>query len=300
MLGRLFLKIFKKNAQSEEEKNIGQGYAPIAEKQSEEPEYSYIKVSYATDVGRVRKNNEDSFFIDSKCRHIYGRAECDCYLELRKSAHIYALFDGMGGEAYGETASALAAARLEGMNETFLSASPSELPFYMNEYIRTANAAICDMLEERRVDRGGCTFAAVCLSSDSAYPFYLGDSRIYLYQNGTLLQITEDHTLAVRNIKAGVYTEEEAKNSPDHHRLTGFIGADSARMGLDCQPCMPVRLKSGVKLLICSDGLSDMCEKEQICSLLSEETDCAAKTLVNAALENGGRDNVTCIVLEIY
>lgn len=259
----------------------------------------YLKVSFATDVGKRRANNEDNFYIDCKYRHNYGKNECDSYIELTTETHLYSVFDGMGGEAFGETASALAAARMEGMTDIFRTAASSDLPYYMNEYTRAANDAICDMCAERG-SRGGSTFAAVCVKDGQAYPFYIGDSRIYLYDEGTLLQITEDQTLAVRKIKAGVYTADEAENSPDHHRLTSFLGADSGGMGLDPQPCMPVPAKAGVKLLICSDGLTDMCSREEIAQMLSQTADCknAARVLAEKALKNGGMDNVTCIVLE--
>ena len=79
----------------------------------------YLKVSFATDVGKRRANNEDNFYIDGKYRHNYGKNECDSYIELTTETHLYSVFDGMGGEAFGETASALAAARMEGMTDIF-------------------------------------------------------------------------------------------------------------------------------------------------------------------------------------
>jgi protein phosphatase len=257
----------------------------------------YMRVSFATDTGKVRSNNEDNFYIDGKYRHTYGKSECDCYIELTEQTHVFGLFDGMGGESFGETASALAAVHLEKIAPTLKQVSESELPFYMNEYARTANNAICATLADRN-SRGGSTFVAICVKNGEAYPFYLGDSRLYLCDENGLLQITEDQTLAVRKIKAGVYTEEESRGSPDHHKLTCFLGVDEAGRGLDCQPCMPIPVKRGLKLLLCSDGLSDMCSREEILAALQSGGENTARKLVNLALENGGRDNVTCIVME--
>ena len=131
-----------------------------------------------------------------------------------------------------------------------------------------------------------------------AYPFYLGDSRIYIFDRHGLSQITEDQTLAVRNIKAGIYTEEEAKDSPDHHKLTGYLGADYSDMGLDPRPCMPFRLMDGLTILLCTDGLTDMCSREEISGILADHGNNPARELADLAIKNGGRDNVTCIVIE--
>lgn len=259
----------------------------------------YMKISFATDTGLIRKHNEDSFFIDGKYRHSYGRNECDSYIELSDCTHIYGVFDGMGGEAFGETASAIAAFTLDRMYEKLSQIDASELPYYMNEYTRAANNAICEMYSDRHSGRSGSTMTAICIKDGTAYPFYLGDSRIYLYEKGSLLQITEDQTLAVRKIKAGVYTKEESENSPDHHKLTCFLGADEGGLGLDCQPCMPIPLFSGTKLLMCSDGLTDMCSRSKIEKILTMNADNPAKTLVDAANSDGGKDNVTCVVIEV-
>ncbi len=258
----------------------------------------FLKVSFATDKGRVRKTNQDNFYIDGKYKHRYGKTEHESYIELTQEPHIYGVFDGMGGEAHGETASALAALELEKFSEQLKQTSISDLPFYMNEFTRTANAAIRDMLADRDSERGGSTFTALYIKNNTAYPFYLGDSRIYLFEDGELFQLTEDQTLAVRKVKAGVYTEEFAQISPDSHKLTCFLGADTADIGLDAQPCMPIPLKAGTKLIMCSDGLYDMCTKEEIASILSSENDNPSLKLIHSALKNGGKDNVTCVVVE--
>lgn len=277
---------------------------PPAETAPAEPEkppvpLTYMQVSFATDKGCVRENNEDNFYIDGKFVHSYEKAETDHYIELTQSGHLFGLFDGMGGEAFGETASALAAVQLRRFADDITEGDVSDIPYYMNEFSRSANSAICDMLKDRSNARGGSTFAAVCIKDGMAYPFYLGDSRIYLCENGRLTQITEDHTLAVRNIKAGVYTEEEAADSPDHHKLTSYLGADYSDMGLDCQACMPVPLTGGLTLLLCTDGLTDMCSDDEIAAALQSSGNNAARELADLAMSKGGLDNVTCIVIEV-
>lgn len=259
---------------------------------------TYMQISFATDRGIVRQNNEDNFYIDGKYIHSYEKSETDHYIELTQSGHLFALFDGMGGEAFGETASALAARHIESYAEVLTDGEVSDLPYNMNRFTRSANSAICDMLKDRSNARGGSTFAAVCVKEGMAYPFYLGDSRIYIYDEQGLIQITEDQTLAVRNIKAGVYTEEESKDSPDHHKLTSYLGADYSDMGLDAQLCMPLSLSEGLTILLCTDGLSDMCSPEEISRILESHGNNPARELADLAIKNGGHDNVTCIVIE--
>jgi protein phosphatase len=296
MLWKFLKKLFsRRKSDSAEIINISDEY--------ELPQSSglYMKVSFATDRGRLRENNEDSFCIDGKYRHIYGRSESDCYIELDGTAHVYGLFDGMGGEDYGETASALAAAHFDRAMPIFKQTAADSLSDCMNEYADTADSAICDMLISRDSDRGGCTFAAVCVKDGEIYPFWLGDSRIYFSSSDGLKQISEDQTLAAAKVKAGVYSAEVGENSPDSHKLTAFLG----RGGMRTESLYaPLPVESGVKILICSDGLSDMCSFEEIAAALdsdtarADSTDNTAQSLVNLALENGGADNVTCIVLE--
>lgn len=280
------------------EKNRPQTPQLVEPAKAEPPDKPYMRVGFATDTGKVRDKNEDNFYIDGKYSHVYGQNESDSYIELSSDTHVFGLFDGMGGEAFGETASALAARQLDVISDSLRTADTSELPYYMDEFARRANNKICDMLEDRNSLCGGTTFTALCIKNGCAYPFYLGDSRIYIYENGSLLQITEDQTLAVRKVKAGIYSEEDAKRSPDSHKLTCFLGADVSDMGLDCQPCMPIPVKKGLTLMMCSDGLYDMCSRKEIEEILSADSDNPAYALVCKALENGGADNVTCITLQ--
>ena len=96
----------------------------------------------------------------------------------------------------------------------------------------------------------------------------------------------------------GWYTEEEAKNSRDVHVITSFIGVDSREVGLKALSYKPIKT-ADITVLICSDGLTDMCTNDEIKEILSQECDNHAQLLVDKALENGGEDNVTCIVIKI-
>ena len=129
----------------------------------------------------------------------------------------------------------------------------------VSEYVNESNQAICNMLLEKHSLNGGTTFAMIHFFENAVKLYYLGDSRIYAISNHEITQLTRDHTLANQKIDASIYTEEEARNSPDHHRLTLFIGADKNDVGLnaDSRPLIPYQ--NGLKFLLCTDGLTAIC-----------------------------------------
>jgi len=129
--------------------------------------------------------------------------------------------------------------------------------------------------------------------------YYLGDSRIYMQDEEDLICLTRDHTLANQKLDAGIYTEAEANKSADQHRLTLYIGVDKNELGLNADSRPPVALQPGRKFLLCTDGLVDMCSEQEIQDILSQNYFNEAAVLVQTAVNYGGIDNVTCIVLEI-
>ncbi|MDE5619906.1 MAG: protein phosphatase 2C domain-containing protein [Ruminococcus sp.] len=262
-----------------------------------EREYkSDIMVCVSSDVGKVRENNEDNFY----CEHIGYRQEKNFNFMKslnRVSRGIFAVCDGMGGEAYGEEASKIAVETLEEMSREIKSALSEKLHDTVNNYADEANGRICEMVEEKRCKRSGSTLAMVCIVGEYAYAFNIGDSRVYFFSDGKIKQITEDQTLAMRKLKANIYTEEEARNSPDSHKITSFLGVDDRRIGLHSLQYPPFEFGDG-KILICSDGLTDMCSDDEIAEILSSDSENYAEVLVKKALDNGGQDNVTCIVIQ--
>ena len=258
----------------------------------EDTEDCLFLVSYATNTGYFRMSNEDSFFVDGKCTHRFGESEQDCYAEHTEGTHVFGLFDGMGGEDHGEIAAELTAKALGGAFKKLKAAQPSELDELINEVCRNANKAVCDMIKERGAKAGGATFTAVCVCGETAYAYWLGDSRIYLYDGSVLTQLTSDHTVAAARLAAG-----ETVTSRDHHALTHFIGMDRLGGGTSAFACEPKTFGSGCTLLMCSDGLTDMLTDREIAEVLSERLADPASELVYRALDSGGRDNVTCIVI---
>lgn len=256
-----------------------------------------VFVSIATNAGRVRAANEDNFYGDELGIRV-PQELCGHRILSSRSGFVFAVCDGMGGEQFGDTASEIAVQTLAGYAEKIKSTPIERLCEVINEYASEANDRICAMTLERNANLSGSTFAMVCIRDGLAYPFSIGDSRIYFRIGDTLKQISEDQTLAVKKLKANIYTEDEARLSPDSHKLTTFLGVDSRKIGLKALAYDPLDLSMG-DILICSDGLTDMCSDEQILSVLTSKNDSfVSQHLVEAALQNGGIDNITCILIK--
>lgn len=254
-------------------------------------------VFLSTDAGRVREKNEDSFVLNKitkdvrkRSQHITGRAVAQPLL--------CGVFDGMGGETGGfeasDTAAVVAVAYYRYLCEGKRSFADS-----IGDYVKNSNQMVKSRLAEHKLRRGGTTFAFAYFSDDCAYLCSMGDSRIYLYRGGALLRVSRDHTLAQKKLEANIYTREEAEQSADSHILTRFLGMDSDSAECAAEGYAPLQLLAGDRLLLCSDGLYDMCGDAQIAQILSASGVNFSVELTRAALENGGTDNITCLVIEI-
>lgn len=256
-----------------------------------------LHVTVATNVGKKRKNNEDNFFVDTlKCCNFINSSN---EIVLNSSGrYVFAVCDGMGGESFGDEASNIAVSVLAKHVEKIKKTDISELDNLINMYVSEANDQICDMIAEKCCSRSGSTLAMICMDKTKVYAFNIGDSRVYYFNDNVLTQITEDQTLAMKKLKANIYTKEEAKSSLDAHKITSFLGVDNRRIGLTALSYEPFDIDTGM-VLICSDGLTDMCSDEEIAEVLNSSNDNLANSLVNKALDNGGEDNVTCIVVQV-
>ena len=260
-----------------------------------------LRVSVSTHIGKVRGNHEDNFYLEGLHMNDIFRNDFSASYTVRSADGMtFAVFDGMGGAAYGEVASEIAVRTLRKYEKKLKYADGTRmLDQLVSSYTTEANDAICDMLTEKHCAVGGTTFSMLYFMGDAVKLYYLGDSRMYRYQSDGLTRLTRDHTVANQKVDAAIYTEEEAKHSPDQHRLTLFIGSDRKKVGLNADSRPPMPLEIGSKFLLCTDGLTNMCSDEEIHSLLSQNYFNEAAVLVQAALQNGGADNITCIVLEV-
>ena len=239
-------------------------------------------------AGRVRENNEDSFVLGRiLCAPPQEKPEQSAEGEGR-GLQWYAVFDGMGGELYGERASYAAAQTLcrEGWKLGFGNGAQA-----LQKLARRMNGAV---LQAVGGERGGCTMAVALLRGRTLYAAHAGDSRIYLYRGGALTCLTRDHTQqAMLRGKGGGMGRLRS------HVLMRYLGGEWVA-GDVCEVSQS-ELCAGDRLLICSDGLTDMVEDAQILRRLAGEGGCraAADALLADALERGGRDNVTIMLADV-
>ncbi|MGN0591936.1 MAG: PP2C family protein-serine/threonine phosphatase [Ruminococcus sp.] len=259
----------------------------------------FLQAHAVSNQGKVRSNNEDNFFADGMCNPNPQKGGDITIHKTKLRHHVFAVCDGMGGESYGEVASAIAVQTMKEHYAVLKKARGLRLNQAVNRFTTTVNNRICDMIAQRNCGNSGTTLAMLCFQDDCAYPFYIGDSRIYLYDGFDLYALTKDQTLANQMLLHGVYTPEQAEMSNDRNKLIHFMGEDKDGRGLQATAQPPIALKHGMRFLLCSDGLTDMCSDLTIYEALSVQKIDYAQTLVDLALDAGGSDNVTAIVIEI-
>jgi PPM family protein phosphatase len=231
----------------------------------------HFRATAATDVGRVRDHNEDSYLID-------------------ESLGLVALADGMGGHNAGEVASAAA---LDALRIAFGAGST------IDDAVAAANDVVYEQSVADQSLRGmGTTLTAGALGIDGTLLLgHVGDSRAYMLRDGTFDRVTTDHSLVEELITAGELTQEEAAQDPRRSMITRAIGLEPA-VAVDLET---IDLRAGDRVLFCSDGLTDMLREPEIGDILRDERDpdAAAQQLVDAANAAGGSDNITVLVIDI-
>jgi protein phosphatase len=253
-----------------------------------EGEAVQIVSSGLSDVGRVRTNNEDSF-------------------RIVEALNLFILSDGMGGEAHGEVASAMAvdvinkfcASEKEDSGATVLDEAPSSISSQtrrLKQAVAQANFQIFQSAQKNPEQRGmGATITALWLKETLLSIAHVGDSRAYLLRNGNLQQLTNDHSLVAEQVRRGLITPQQAEESEMQSVLLRALGAHpEVEIDVDEVEIVPRDV-----LLLCSDGLTRMVTEPEIAGALQAETvpSASAERLIALANENGGIDNVTVIVV---
>lgn len=233
-----------------------------------------LKGAAATDVGRVRKANED--------RYLVGDG-------------LFAVADGVGGHQAGEVASQTSVEQLE---KAFTTRTTQGLV----DAIHEANRAVWDLAQQHAEKRGmGTTLTALALVEDDGQEQLalanVGDSRGYLLQRGDLLQVTEDHSLVEELVREGQLTHEEAQVHPQRSIITRALGMEP-EIDVDAWTLTPY---AGDRIMLCSDGLTNEVPADRIAAILRQLSDPqeAARELVRQARANGGNDNITVVVIDI-
>lgn len=241
----------------------------------------HLAVSARTDTGRLRKGNEDNLYADAN--------------EYRG---LFIVADGMGGHAAGEIASQMAvdvlASELADLNDL---AAP-DAGQRLSDTLKLANRSVFQRTM-KEVDKTGMgSTASALLISDTRYLIgHVGDSRIYLVRDGTMTQLTHDHSLVQEQVDAGLITPEQARHHPQSNVITCCIGMSS-----DIEPdVITGETRVGDVFLLASDGLTGMVEDRRLKQLLESRAN--PERIVNAMIadanNNGGIDNITAIVVKV-
>ncbi|MEM7764091.1 MAG: Stp1/IreP family PP2C-type Ser/Thr phosphatase [Pseudomonadota bacterium] len=249
-----------------------------------------IKFSALTDTGRVRDHNEDAIATNSE-------------------AGLLVLADGMGGYNAGEVASGIAVKTVYGLlSDAVLREKRGEIEsttglmrqtIALRDGVRRANKIIHQTAQSQPQCEGmGTTIVAGLFYDNRLSIAHVGDSRLYRLRGGELTQITLDHSLLQELIDRGFYSEEEAQRSTNRNYVTRALGVE-AQVEVEIQE---TEVQVGDIYLLCSDGLPDMVEDEDIhltITTFSDNLDTASKQLIKLANEHGGRDNISVMLAHV-
>lgn len=256
-----------------------------------------IECAVYSHEGKLRSENEDNYFLNGIIRKDVTKNRTEQYLKKNGGKFVFAVCDGMGGEEQGELASLcsvkamdvfLKQKRTEELYEHFLSLA--------RKYIKTNTPVL-------KKGGPGTTVGLLILEDNMAYAANLGDSRIYLWRGGALRQLSKDHTQAQLMVDYGLIPKEEAREHQGGHVLTRCLSMDMDISAADFYQSEPIDLYTDDIFLLCSDGLTDMLEDDEIQKCMEQYSDYnvggQAQELCKRALLAGGKDNVTCLLVKI-
>jgi protein phosphatase len=248
---------------------------------------------HRTDVGQLRSLNEDSLFVMESNRLV------------QSTSHPIGLFvvaDGMGGHTAGEVASTAIVNSIaqKASMELFGTESDTnddyDTRLWLQDAVQSANAAVFEIRKSTGTDLGS-TLVAALLKANEANIAHVGDSRVYIIREGEIQQITKDHSLVERLVATGQISPEEARYHPQRNVIYRTIG-DKPQVEVEMSS---LQLSIGDRLLLCSDGLNGMLTDGEILRIVegSQSPQAACNSLVEAANNTGGEDNITVILVEI-
>ena len=261
-------------------KSRGRGRESIMMKTQKEIHKSWEAFGL-TDTGKIRSHNQDCFFIAPQKK-------------------LYIVADGMGGHNAGEIASfqavkVLADFFLSGEDRGSLKNLDSPASKLIAGFLEAHQKVIEMARKNDRYAGMGCTMTAVLVTGTTLHFCHVGDARVYFLNKDGLHRLTLDHSLVMELVRSGQMTIANARRSPIRNRLSQAVGAPSIiKPEYGCSPLNP-----GDKVLLCTDGLWDMLQDNEILDVLKEDgsPETLCRQLIEKALDRGGRDNVTVIVI---
>jgi protein phosphatase len=245
-----------------------------------------IKAACLTDVGLQRANNEDSY--------LYWEPDTDS--EFLRKGRLAIIADGMGGYDGGQEASRLAVETVRHVYDREFGGDPQQA---LSAGFQAAHDTIQRYAVEHPQFHGmGTTCTALAITGQRLYFAHVGDSRLYLVRRAKISRLTRDHSYVGRLVESGIVRSEDAESHPQRHILTAALGS-----GREITPHVPeqsVSLEEGDTLVLCTDGLWGLVPEQDLLRTVQENSPAdACPKLVRMAIERGGPDNITVLVLRV-
>jgi serine/threonine protein phosphatase PrpC len=290
---------------------VSTGEFPLAQLDVETPQAisSQVRIDVAalSDTGKVREQNEDHYFVARAGRHVTTMTTNvpleDVPAQFGETGYLMIVADGMGGHAAGEVASRMAIATFINLTlhvPDWILRFDDEHAAKLMERAAVRFRQVHETLQDKarldpRLQGMGTTMTAAYSVGYDLFVAQVGDSRAYLFRDGTLQRLTRDQTHAQMLADQGVISQHEVASHRLRNILTSALGSSQRDLRAEIRHW---KLVDGDRLLVCSDGLTDMIDDAGIADVLGRETrsDEACRLLVERALANGGRDNVTVVV----
>lgn len=240
-----------------------------------------MRVSSMTDIGKNREMNEDFLFVSKT--------------PVGNLPNLFMVADGMGGHNAGEYASRRS---VEIITDELMRSQEKAPEKLLEQAVQKANSVILESAQNDPAKQGmGTTIVALAIIEEKACVANVGDSRLYIVDE-TIRQITEDHSLVAEMVRKGELEQSQAKDHPDKNIITRAVGV-AQKLKVDF---FERELHTGDLVLLCSDGLTNMVSEEEIMKIVNHADTLEESTekLVEAANENGGKDNITVILIEPF
>lgn len=240
-----------------------------------------MKTFSKTDIGMVREVNQDYVYVSDS--------------PVGKLPNLFVVADGMGGHKAGEFASRFT---VEVVKEELAKSSEDGPEAMIRKAITSANEKLLETASrDSKLEGMGTTLVVATVIERTLYFANVGDSRLYLLNND-IKQVSKDHSLVQEMVRLGGIKQDEAKNHPDKNIITRAIGAkDKVEIDL-----YEYRLKKGDVILMCTDGLSNMIEDEELFHIVKNSRDVveAVERLIERANQNGGNDNIGVVIVDVF
>ena len=247
-----------------------------------------------TDVGRFRQTNEDACSItELETGHVIDALDSDRTVDVGNKGVLLALSDGMGGHQAGEVASALV---LESLQSELAQEQRGPIHKQLEDAVHRANRKVHEAAKSTDRQGMGATLTAVFIRGTEAYIAEVGDSRGYLLRGGRLRQMTRDQSMVQLLVDQGVISQADARKAPGKNVILQAVGlAPDVRVAIG-----RLELRRGDRLLLCSDGVSNQINDEELRQIMTQsEPREACETMIALANERGGEDNETVIVADV-